>query len=260
MSGVHLLLLAVAGIGAGLCGSVAGLASLVSYPVLLALGLSPLSANVTNTWGLLTFGVGSAAGSRSELRGQGRRIASLMLWVGLGGAVGAVLLLLGSSHVFARAVPWLVALGGVLLLLRDQIRSWLERRRRAQLRVARRSAPTWQRVLPVVLVGIYSGYFGAGSGIMMLAVVSMQTVEPLPVSNAVKNVVSNASNGVAAVIFAFAGPVDWLAAAALAVGMLIGSATGPAVVRVLPERPLRIGIGIAAFGLAVTLFFGWVGS
>jgi uncharacterized protein len=260
VSSAHLLLLAVAGVGAGLCGSVAGLASLVSYPVLLAVGLSPLSANVTNTWSLLANGVGSAAASRGELRGQGRRIASLMLWVGLGGAIGAVLLLLGSSHVFSRAVPWLVALGGALLLLGDQIRGWLQRRRQAELRSVHRPAPTWQRVLPVVLVGIYSGYFGAGAGIMMLALVSMQAVEPLAVSNAVKNVVTNASNGVAAVIFAFAAPVNWPGAATLALGILIGSAIGPAVVRVLPERPLRIGIGIAAFGLAVALFFGWVGS
>jgi uncharacterized membrane protein YfcA len=258
MSGAQLLLLVLAGVGAGLCGSVAGLASLVSYPVLLALGLSPLSANVTNTWGLLTNGVGSAAGSRDELRGQGRRIATLMLWTGLGGAIGAVLLLLGSSHVFSRAVPWLVALGGGLLLVGDPLRGWLERQRRLGA-VARRS-PTWQRVLPVVLVGIYSGYFGAGAGIMMLAVVSMQVLEPLPVSNAIKNVVTNASNGVAAVIFAFLGPVNWPAAAALGLGILIGSASGPAVVRVLPERPLRIAIAVAAFGLAVALFFGWVGG
>ena len=153
MSGAHLLLLAVAGIGAGLCGSVAGLASLVSYPALLAVGLSPLSANVTNTWGLIASGIGSGASSRRELQGRLRRIASLMLWVGLGGAIGAVLLLIGSSHVFSRAVPWLVAFGGALLLLGDQIRGWLERRRQAELRSVHRPAPTWQRVLRSSLSG-----------------------------------------------------------------------------------------------------------
>jgi uncharacterized membrane protein YfcA len=120
--------------------------------------------------------------------------------------------------------------------------------------------PSWRRLVPVALVGIYGGYFGAGAGIIMLALLSLETLEPLPVTNAVKNMTLTAANGVAAVIFAFASPVDWPAALAMAIGVVFGSWCGPAAVRVLPDRPLRIGIAAAGFALAIALAVGWSGS
>jgi uncharacterized protein len=102
-------------------------------------------------------------------------------------------------------------------------------------------------------MAIYGGYFGAGVGIIMLAVLSLQTAEPLPVTNAVKNIGTMAANALATVVFAVVSPVNWPAAAALAIGSLIGGWCGPAVVRVLPEKPLRIAIAIAGLGLAVGL-------
>ena len=260
MSITQFLLLVVAGVGAGLTGSIAGLASLVSYPALLAFGLTPLAANVTNTVGLLTNGIGSAAASRTELRGHGRRVMRLAVWVGLGGAAGAGLLLWGNSATFRQVVPWLIALGAGLLLLRDPLRNWLDRRRMVEsVREATRT-PSWPRLVPVALVGIYGGYFGAGAGIIMLALLSLETLEPLPVTNAVKNLTMTAANLVAAVIFAFVSPVDWPAAAAVGLGVLVGSWCGPAVVRVLPDRPLRVAIAVAGFALAGALFVGWSGS
>jgi uncharacterized membrane protein YfcA len=256
VSATHLLILSAAGVGAGLTGSIAGLASLVSYPVLLSIGLTPLAANVTNTLALMGSGAGSAAGARRELRGQGGRLATLVLWMGIGGAIGSVLLLIGSSATFRVVVPWLVAFGALLLLLRDRLRGWLDRRPGSAGpdlgRVTRR-----RNLVPVVLTGVYAGYFGAGSGVIMLALLSLQTVEPLAVSNAVKNIANWAANAVAAVIFAIVAPVNWPAALALGMGALLGSSCGPAVVRVLPERPLRIAIAIAGLGLAVALFAGW---
>ncbi len=256
MSPVHVLLLVLAGIGAGLTGSVAGLASLVSYPALLGLGLSPLAANVTNTVGLLSNGPGSAAGARDELRGHGRRVGTLSLWAGVGGAIGAGLLLWGSAGTFQRVVPWLIAFGSLLLLVRDPLRSALERRRLVESPDAARGRPSWGRRLPVLLIGVYGGYFGAGAGIIMLAVLSLETLEPLPVTNAIKNVVMTTANLVAAVIFAFVSPVHWVAAAAVALGVLLGSRCGPAVVRVVPDLPLRVLIAFAGLGLAVALFLG----
>ncbi len=105
MSITQFLLLVAAGVGAGLTGSIAGLASLVSYPALLAFGLTPLAANVTNTVGLITNGIGSAAGSRDELRGHGRRVVRLSIWAAAGGAAGAGLLLWGGSAAFKQVVP-----------------------------------------------------------------------------------------------------------------------------------------------------------
>jgi hypothetical protein len=257
MSPAHFLLLIAAGFGAGLTGSVAGLASLVSYPALLALGLTPLAANVTNTIGLLSNGPGSAVGARRELRGHGRRLLTLSIWSGAGGAIGAGLLLWGSSATFKLVVPWLIGLGSILLLVRDPLRSWLDRRQMVEPASAATRRPSWGRRLPVLLVGIYGGYFGAGAGVIMLAVLSLETLEPLPVTNAVKNITMTAANVVAAVIFAFESPVDWPAAAAIAIGVLAGSWCGPAVVRAVPDRPLRIAIALAGVGLAVALFIGW---
>jgi uncharacterized membrane protein YfcA len=260
MSITQFLLLVAAGVGAGLTGSIAGLASLVSYPALLAFGLTPLAANVTNTVGLITNGIGSAAGSRDELRGHGRRVVRLSIWAAAGGAAGAGLLLWGGSAAFKQVVPWLIAVGAGLLLLRDPLRSWLDRRRLVESVRQARLTPSWRRLVPVALVGIYGGYFGAGAGIIMLALLSLETLEPFPVTNAVKNITLAAANLVAAVIFAFASPVDWPAAAAIGIGVLAGSSCGPAVVRVLPDRPLRVGIALAGFALAVALFVGWSGA
>lgn len=239
-------------------GSIAGLASLVSYPAMLALGVGPLAANVINIMALLTNGVGSAAGSRIELRGQGPRLLTLVTFTGLGGAIGAVLLLVGSFSVFADVVPWLVAFGGVLLLSRDGLRAWLKLRRDPTSAARTRPTRPWFKLVPIVLVGIYSGYFGAGAGIIMFAVLSIQLVEPLPVTNAVKNVGQAASNGVAAVVYAFVAPVDWPAAAALAIGILCGSWWGPAIVRVLPEREFRIAVALRTFVLAAALLADWL--
>ena len=250
----------VAGVATGFVGSVTGLASIISYPALLALGLTPLAANVTNTLGLLGNGIGTAAGAREELRGHGSRVARLSIWSGVGGAAGAGLLLWGSSATFRQVVPWLIAFGSVLLLVRDPLRAWLARRRMVESVSEATRPPSWRRLVPVALVGIYGGYFGAGAGIIMLALLSLETFEPLPVTNAVKNMAMTAANCVAAVIFAFASPVDWPAALALGIGVIVGSWCGPAAVRVLPDRPLRVAIALLGFGLAVALAVGWVGS
>jgi uncharacterized protein len=257
LSVAHFSLLVAAGVGAGLTGSIAGLASLVSYPTMLALGFSPLTANVTNTLGLLTNGLGSAAGSREELRGTGPRLLRLAIACGTGGAIGAGLLLLGSSDTFQGIAPWLIAFGAALLLARDRLRAWVYRRRTAASVSSPDQTLPWWRLFPIVAVGIYGGYFGAGAGIIMLAVLSLQSIEPLPVTNSVKNVTMTAANGVAAVIYAFVAPVNWPAAIAIAIGVLVGSRCGPALVRIIPERPLRIAIAVAGFALAIALFAGW---
>lgn len=248
------LWLILAGVGAGLTGSMAGLASLASYPALLAFGLPPYAANVTNSVALLANGAGSAVGSRAELKGQGPRLRALCLQSAIGGTAGAALLLLTDPEAFEVVVPWLVALGAVLLLAKDRIRSWAERRRAA--RGAPEVVRSWRWPVVVAVVGIYGGYFGAGAGIILLAVLSVRELEPLAVTNAVKNVATTSANGVAAIAYAFLAPVDWSAALFLAIGALGGAYVGPTLVRHLPERPLRWAIGAAGLGLAAYLLVG----
>lgn len=250
-------LLLLAGVGSGLCGSVAGLASLVSYPALLAYGLPPLSANVTNTAAMFATTAGAAAGSRPELRGQGRRLRTLMVQTAIGGAIGATLLLTTSAETFAAVVPWLVALGALLLLARDRLRTWTTHIRDRRLRTgggepAERRRWLWPAV--IVLVGVYAGYFGAGAGIILLAVLSLRDVEAFPVTNAIKNLGTGMANVIATAAYLFLAPVDLTAAAALGAGALLGSWLGPQLVRVVSERPLRIAIGLAGLGLAGYLF------
>lgn len=251
MTASDVLLLIGAGVGAGLVGSVAGLASLVSYPALLLAGLSPLAANVTNTTAMFATTVGATAGSRPELRGQGRRLLALAGQAVTGGAIGAVLLLTTPAAAFEAVVPWLVGLGAVLLLARNRVAAWSRRRS-----VGRpgRTEGLWGAA--VVLVGVYAGYFGAGAGIIVLSVLSLRTSEPLAVTNAVKNVTTGVANLVATVAYVFLAPVDFGAAAALALGAVLGSGVGPRLVRVLPETPLRLAIGVAGLGLAGWLMAG----
>ena len=239
------ILLALGGVGAGLTGSMAGLASLASYPALLAVGIPPIAANVTNTVALLSNTVGTAAGARQELRGHRQRILRLSAVASIGGLAGAVLLLATPSSAFERIVPVLFALGAALLLLRDPLRRW----------AGHRSMSPPLLAAAVLLIGIYGGYFGAAAGVLMLAVLSVAATEPLPVTNAVKSIALGASNLAAAVIYAVVAPVDWPAAAFLAAGCLLGSWIGPGLVRRTPERPLRFAIAAAALGLAAYLWW-----
>lgn len=246
--GAALLLLA-AGIASGLAGSIAGLASLFSYPALLAAGLPPVAANVTNTVALFSNTVGSAAGSREELRGQRTRLVPLAITAALGGAIGAALLLSTPSKTFELVVPWLIALGSVLILAREPLR-----RLTARLSPGQESLPKLPLTCAVLLVGLYGGYFGAAAGVLMLAVLSLSAAEPLRVTNAVKNIATGAANVTAAVAYAFLAPVDWSAALTLGLGCFVGAWMGPAVVRRLPEAPLRIAIALAGLGLAWSLW------
>lgn len=245
--------LVLAGVGAGLTGSVAGLASLVSYPALLAAGLPPVAANVTNTVALFGVTGGTMAGSRAELRGQRRRLLRLAALSVIGGAAGAALLLLTPPEAFEAVVPWLLGFGAVLLLLRDRIRAW------AASRAARPRTPghairrrlIWAAV--ILLLGLYGGYFGAGVGIIALAALSLERTEPLTVTNAVKNVSTGVANATAAIGYMLFAPVDWSAALALGAGALVGGYLGPAIVRVAPEKPLRIAVAVAGLLLAARL-------
>lgn len=250
------LWLLLAGVGAGLTGSVAGLASLVSYPALLAAGLPPVTANVTNTVALFGVTGGTIAGSRPELRGQGRRLWRLALVSAVGGCAGAALLLLTPSEAFEAVVPGLVALGAVLLLLRDRIRRWALARSGGVARAPRRQRVLVGWAAAVLVLGVYGGYFGAGVGVIALAVLALERIEPLAVTNAVKNVSTGAANGAAALVYVILAPVDWHAAVALGLGAVLGGFLGPAVVRVAPERPLRWIVGTAGLLLAAHLAFG----
>jgi uncharacterized membrane protein YfcA len=236
--------LVLAGIGGGLSGTIAGLASLVSYPALLAVGLPPVTANVSNTVALVFSTAGAVWGSRPELTGQrarARRLGGLAL---AGGITGGILLLATPSNAFQLVVPWLIGLAsiGILLPRRPEPPTGASARRHA-----------WVLAAGVFFIAIYGGYFGAGGGVLLLALLLFASVEPLPRSNALKNLLLGLANAIAAVAFVLFGPVRWSAAVPLALGFLVGGRLGPVVVRRAPTGPLRAVIACAGLGLAVHL-------
>ena len=243
MSPLEFALLVMAGVGGGLAGSIAGLASLVSYPALLATGLNPVHANVTNTVALVFSSLGSTLGSRPELHGQASRVRELAITAVLGGAAGAGLLLLTSPDTFERIAPWLIAAASLVILLQQRIEPEPGHGRRAGPRL----------LVSIFLVGVYGGYFGAAAGVVLLAVLLAATSDTLPRANALKNVVLGIANGTAAVAFALLADVDWVAAIPLALGLLAGARLGPVIVRRSDARLLRTIIGLLGLGLAVKL-------
>ena len=240
----EVLVLFAAGTLGGIFSTVVSIASLVTYPVLLALGVPPLSANMTNTVALVFTGPGAAAGSRPELAGQGRRVIRIGILTALGGAAGAALLLLTPPGTFTVVVPVLIGGASVVLLVQPRIK-----------RLAPVEDGGNRLVLGAALfaVAVYVGYFGAAAGVMLLVVLSMMIDESLVKVNAVKNAVSGMANAMAAVIFALFGDVRWTLVVPLAAGFLVGGWIGPKIARKVPAGPFRVIVSLCGIGLAVKL-------
>lgn len=237
-------ILVVAGVVAGVIGTAGGITSLVAYPALLAVGIPPFAANVTNSVALVGSGASSALRARPELRSDP---SALRRWLPLtvgASLCGAVLLVVTPAHLFDRIVPFLVLGGGVLLLLQPV----LDRRRGGA-----RARPA-AAVPSVAGVGLYNGYFGAGAGVLMIAVLLLTGEPTLPRANALKNVLLVVADLLPAVVFALSGHVVWSAALALGGGSVVGGLIGPTVARRVPHGVLRIAIAMCSVALAVYLF------
>jgi uncharacterized membrane protein YfcA len=232
----------------GLTGSIAGLASVATYPALLLAGLPPVTANVTNTVALVFNGIGSVWGSRPELAGQGTWIKRILPAAALGGATGAALLLSTPSEGFEKLVPILLALSSLAIVL--------PRRVSREAKVADHQRHTMTMLMEatsIFLICIYGGYFGAAAGVMLLALLLRAGPATLGHANAGKNVILGVANSVAAVVFTIFAPVHWLAVIAMGSGCLLGSRLGPVVVRHTPTGPMRLLIGAAGLAVAVKL-------
>jgi uncharacterized membrane protein YfcA len=237
----------LAGVAAGTINTVVGSGTLVTFPTLVAVGLSPVTANVSNTVGLVFGSVSGAWGYRAELSGQRGRLLRLGSASFVGGLIGAVLLLVLPSAAFDAIVPALILLGVVLVILGPRIS------RRVAARAASRGGlpphgAGW--VWPAVGgAGVYGGYFGAAQGVLLMAILGIGVDDTMQRHNATKNVLAAIVNGVAAVFFVFAAHVDWLAAALVAVGSVIGGQLGATVGRRLSPNLLRgviVVVGVVA--------------
>jgi uncharacterized membrane protein YfcA len=242
----ELIFLAIAGVVAGVIGTSGGITSLVAYPALLAVGIPPLAANVTNSVALLGSGLSSALRAGPDIAGHARTLKVWLPPTVLFSLGGAALLVVTPSQIFDRVVPFLVAAGSIVLLLQPLISRWQERSGR----------PLHPVLIALSGAGVaaYNGYFGAGSGILMIALLLLTTEPLLHRANSLKNVILFAADILPAVLFTVLGTVVWHAVWPLAIGAVIGGLIGPSIARRVPAAVLRIVIAACGFTLAIYLF------
>lgn len=273
MSPAELALVLGAGVVAGGINTVVGSGSLVTFPLLVALGLSPVAANISSKLGILPGGVSGTWGYRRELRDLRHLFGPLLATSAGGGLAGALLLLVLPSETFDAVVPVLIALAGVLVVAQPAIKRWVARRAQRTAAAGEQppsspeatATPGASDVAPVALslgllagvaaVGVYSGYFGAAQGVMYMAVLGVATHASMQQQNALKNLTALASNGMSALVFVVVARehVDWLVVALLAGGSLVGGVLGARVARSLSPTVLR-GI-VALICLAAVISF-----
>lgn len=243
---VELAWLAVTGLAAGVVNAVAGGGSLLVFPALLAAGLPPLAANVTNSVSQFPGYAGIALGSRRQLRGQRARVLSCLGVAALGAVAGALLLLTLPGAVFDTVVPGLVALAAVLLGLQPLLRRWIGE--------PDPDLPDRLDVLlpAVFLASVYGGYFGGALGVILVATLSLTAHDDLRRLNAVKGVLSLVVGIVTVIVFSIGAPVDWPAVALLAPTTLAGGYLGARLAGRVPASLLRI--GVVLIGLAVAAY------
>ena len=238
------LLVLAAGIWAGTINTVVGSGTLVSFPVLIGVGVPPVTANVSNTVGLFPGSFVGAYGYRRELEGQRNRALLLGAASAIGGIIGAILLLTLPASAFHAIVPVLIILALLLVLFGARITAWMAGRgRHASERV---SVPLW---LTTVGTGIYGGYFGAAQGVLLMGFLGLFLAESLQRQNGLKNVLAGIVNLVAAVFFIATTHIDWAAAGLIAGGSALGGLLGARIGRRLSPTVLRatiVVVGIAA--------------
>ena len=236
----------LAGVAAGTINTVVGSGTLITFPTLLAFGLSPVTANVSNTIGLVPGSISGAWGYREELAGQRARLIRLGSASLLGGIAGAVLLLQLPSDAFDTIVPVLIGIGVLLVIVGPTITA------RLASRETKPHGGPW--VWPAIFgTGVYGGYFGAAQGVLLLAILGIGIDDSLQRHNATKNVLAALVNGVAAVIFMVVADVDWKVVALIASGAIVGGQIGATVGRKLPANVLRAFIVVVGVTALVAL-------
>ncbi|MFF3455835.1 sulfite exporter TauE/SafE family protein [Streptomyces sp. NPDC002730] len=235
----EMLAVFAAGIGAGTINTIVGSGTLITFPVLLATGLPPVTATVSNALGLIPGSVSGAIGYRAELTGQRSRLLRLSIAAAIGGISGALLLLMLPSTAFETIVPVLVALALILVILQPRITKAVQRRRD---RNGSHAHPDGGPLLFIglLIASVYGGYFTAAQGIIYLSLMGMLLDDTLQRLNAAKNVLAAVVNSIAALFFLFVADFDWTAVLLIAVGSAIGGQLGAKIGRRLPPTALRV--------------------
>ena len=242
--------LAIAAVAAGLINALAGGGSLITFPTLMAVGIPPVMANVTNTVALCPGYLGATLAQKKDLHGQQKRIRLLLPSAVIGGIIGGILLLNSSDQVFDRLIPFLILLAAALLAFQDTLRSCLQRRQGDK----KGNIPEIWAFLPIALASIYGGYFGAGLGVIELAILGLFIKDNLTRLNALKQLLSLVVNVAASWFFLFSNQVDWSAAIVVAIGSLIGGLLGGKLARIISPSYLRWTVVILSI-ITATVYF-----
>jgi uncharacterized membrane protein YfcA len=242
--------LAIAAVAAGLINALAGGGSLITFPTLMAVGIPPVMANVTNTVALCPGYLGATLAQKKDLHGQQKRIQLLLPSAVIGGIIGGILLLNSSDQVFDRLIPFLILLAAALLAFQDTLRSCLQRRQGDK----KGNIPEIWAFLPIALASIYGGYFGAGLGVIELAILGLFLKDNLTRLNALKQLLSLVVNVAASWFFLFSNQVYWSAAIVVAIGSLIGGLLGGKLARIISPSYLRWTVVILSI-ITATVYF-----
>jgi uncharacterized membrane protein YfcA len=249
---VTALMLVAAGVIGGAISALVGGAAIVTFPALIAAGLSPVVATATNLVALTPGNFLAALYDRTQLPPLDRAFAALVVWSLVGAVIGAALLLVTPERLFAVFVPALLGFATVLFAYAGRISAWLQGRAAAQGAGAQRWSHSMAAILPV---SIYGGYFGAGVGVLLLGVLSVGTGGDYRSANVIKNLVTSLNSMVAAIIFIAQGIVSWPATFAMMAGALVGAYIGARIAQVVPREVMRV--VVVAMGALLTAAFAW---
>lgn len=229
---------------AGILTGIVGMAALTLYPVLISVGVLPITANATITVSQVAGGLGTVLSSLRELHGHWKQTFQITIVNTIGGVLGALILIHSSNAGFKKFVPFFILLAGIMILFQSkniqskkQVNKWIK-------------IISW---IGVFLVGIYDGYFGAGAGLLMIAILSKVINQKYVIYNAMRNFASFIGNLVYAIMFICMLPIDWKVIIPLVIGLFIGGYIGPIVVRYIPSQIMKYCVGIFAIVLSFVL-------
>ncbi|MCA1781002.1 MAG: sulfite exporter TauE/SafE family protein [Dermatophilaceae bacterium] len=242
MSALEVVVILLAGFGAGMINAVVGSGTLLTFPTLLWAGYAPVTANVSNTLGLVAGGAAGSWGYRKELGGAGPTLKRLLPMSGIGAAIGAVLVIVLPPGVFEAAVPALIGIGALLVVTGPRLQVFLARNRPAAAEGPDLRPPGVALLIGVMLAGMYGGYFGAAQGVILIGLLSLLTSDSLQRINGYKNILATAANIIGALTFLLIArdQIVWSVVGLIAVGSLVGGLVGAAVGRRIPTTPLRV--------------------
>lgn len=250
MTLLNYIFIGLAALAGGMVNALAGGGTLITFPVLIAMGIPPIAANVTNTVALVPGYLGATFAQMKDLKDQQRRLRLLVPISVMGGVIGGFLLLNTGERLFRALVPFLILLASLLLAVGDPLRKWLDRRSKS---VTRAHTGEWGVLVPAGLAAVYGGYFGAGLSVIVLAVLGLILNDSLTRLNALKQAIAFSVNVAAAVFFIFSGKVNWPAALVMAVFALAGGTIGGKLAGRIPPQVLRW--VVVAIGLVVSVIY-----